>query len=141
MKLAFVIQRYGADVLGGSEHLCRLLAERLAATHDVEVLTTCARDEATWKNEYPEGADRVRGVTVRRFANARTRDTAAFKRSSDRIYDNPHSRADEMEWLKQQGPWCPALVEYLRRHARQYDVVIFFTYRYAPTVVGLEVMP
>ena len=39
--------------------------------HDVDVLTTCARDYVTWKNEYPEGADRIRGVTVRRFANAR----------------------------------------------------------------------
>ena len=35
------------------------------------MLTTCAQDYVTWKNEYPEGADRVRGVTVRRFASAR----------------------------------------------------------------------
>ncbi|MGB7218950.1 MAG: glycosyltransferase family 4 protein [Vicinamibacterales bacterium] len=141
MKLAIVIERYGAEVIGGSEQLCRLVAERLAAQHEVEVLTTCARDEETWKNEYAEGADRVRGVTIRRFATARTRDIAAFKRSSDRIYDKPHSRADEMEWLKQQGPWCPALVEYLRRHSRQYDVVVFFIYRSAPTVLGLEIVP
>ena len=123
MKLAFIVQRYGTEVLGGSEHLCRLLAERLAAQHEVEVLTTCARDYVTWKNEYPEGADRIRGVTVRRFANARTRDIDAFNRYSDWIYNNPHTRADEMEWLKQQGPWCPALIDYLRRHHQQYDVL------------------
>ena len=46
-----------------------------------------------------------------------------------------------MEWLKQQGPWCPALIEYLRRHHQQYDVLIFFTYLYATTVQGLEVNP
>ena len=46
-----------------------------------------------------------------------------------------------MEWLKQQGPWCPALIEYLRRNQQQYDVLIFFTYLYAPTVLGLEVNP
>jgi glycosyltransferase involved in cell wall biosynthesis len=141
VKLAFVVQRYGAEVLGGSEHLCRLLAERVAATHDVDVLTTSARDYVTWKNEYPEGADRVRGVTIRRFATAATRDIESFNAFSERIYDKPHSRAEEMEWLKRQGPWAPGLIEYLRRHHQQYDVIVFFTYLYAPTVLGLEVAP
>jgi glycosyltransferase involved in cell wall biosynthesis len=141
VKLAFVIQRYGAEVLGGSEHLCRLVAERLAASHDVDVLTSCAQDYVTWKNEYPEGADRIRGVTVRRFATAETRDIDAFNAFSAQIYANPHRRSDEMEWLKQQGPWCPGLIEFLRRNHQQYDVLIFFTYLYAPTVLGLEVAP
>ena len=141
MKIGVIIQRYGPEVLGGSEHLCRLVAERLAAQHEIDVLTTCARDYVTWKNEYPEGVDRIRGVTVRRFANAQTRDLEAFNKYSDWIYNNPHSRDDEMEWLKQQGPWSPALIEYLRRNQHQYDVLMFFTYLYAPTVLGLEVNP
>jgi len=141
VKLAFIIQRYGAEVLGGSEQLCRLLAERLALQHDVEVLTTCARDYVTWKNEYPEGVDRIRGVTVRRFASAAERDIESFNKLSEWIYNNPHSRADELEWLKQQGPWCPALIEHLKRHQGQYDVLVFFTYLYATTVLGLEVVP
>ncbi len=141
MKIAFIIQRYGAEVLGGSEQLCRLLAERLAGHHDVEVVTTCARDYVTWTNEYPEGVDRVRGVTVRRFATAATRDIESFNRYSEWIYNNPHTRADELEWLKQQGPWCPALIDHLRTHQGQYDVLVFFTYLYAPTVLGLEVVP
>jgi glycosyltransferase involved in cell wall biosynthesis len=141
VKLAFIIQRYGAEVLGGSEQLCRLVAERLAVHHDVEVLTTCARDYVTWKNEYPEGVDRIRGVTVRRFASAATRDLEAFNRFSEWIYNNPHTRADELEWLKQQGPWCPALIEHLKRQQGQFDVLVFFTYLYAPTVLGLDVAP
>src|SRR5207247_8027008 len=122
-------------------HLCRLVAGRLSTTHDIEGLTACAQDYVTWKNEYPEGTDRVRGVTVRRFANARTRDIDAFNKYSDWIYNNAHSRQDEKQWLEQQGPWCPGLIDYLRKHHQQYDVLIFFTYLYAPTVLGLEVAP
>ncbi|HEY7444592.1 MAG TPA: glycosyltransferase family 4 protein [Vicinamibacterales bacterium] len=141
MKLAFIVQRYGTEILGGAEYACRLLAEHLVQRHDIEVLTTCARDYITWRNEYPEGPDRIRGVTVRRFATAHTRDIAAFDRYSDWIYHHPHDRGDEMEWLKQQGPWSPALMDYLNRHHRQYDALVFFTYLYAPTVLGLSIDP
>jgi len=141
MKIAFVVQRYGTEVIGGSEHLCRLVAEHLVPQHDVEVLTTCARDYITWANEYPEGSDRIRGVTVRRFATAQTRDLASFDKFSERIFSQPHSRADEMEWLKQQGPWSPSLIDHLRRQQQQYDVFVFFTYLYAPTVLGLDISP
>jgi glycosyltransferase involved in cell wall biosynthesis len=141
VKIAFVVQRYGTEILGGSEYHCRLIAERVAARHNVEVLTTCAADYITWKNEYQEGADRIRGVTVRRFANARTRDIQTFNRYSEWIFNNGHTAADEAEWLRQQGPWCPALIEYLERSQHQYDVLVFFTYLYAPTVLGIKVAP
>jgi glycosyltransferase involved in cell wall biosynthesis len=141
MKIAFIVQRYGTEILGGSEYHCRLIAERLAPRHQVEVLTTCAQDYITWANEYPEGADRVRGVTVRRFANAQTRDIHDFNRYSEWIFNNEHTRDDEMAWLRQQGPWCPSLLEYLERHHQQYDVLIFFTYLYAPTVLGVRIAP
>ena len=141
MKIAFIVQRYGTEILGGSEYHCRLIAERLAPKHQVEVLTTCAQDYITWANQYPEGSDRIRGVTVRRFANAQIRDIHAFNRYSEWIFNNPHTRDDEMSWLRQQGPWCPALLEYLERNQNQYDVLIYFTYLYAPTVLGARIAP
>ena len=141
MKLAFIVQRYGTEILGGSEYHCRLIAERLALRHDVEVLTTCAQDYITWKNAYPEGEDRVRGVTVRRFANSETREIKEFNKFSDWIFHNPHTDDDEVEWLRRQGPWCPALIKYLEQYATTYDALIFFTYLYAPTVLGLRVAP
>ena len=141
MKIAFIVQRYGAEILGGSEYHCRLIAERIALKHDVDVLTTCARDYITWENDYPDGTDRIRGVTVRRFKNARTREITAFNQYSDWIFNHPHSREDEMSWLEQQGPWCPDLINHLTKHHRGYDALIFFTYLYAPTVLGLQIDP
>ena len=46
-----------------------------------------------------------------------------------------------MSWLEQQGPWCPELINHLTRHHRGYDALIFFTYLYAPTVLGLQIDP
>jgi glycosyltransferase involved in cell wall biosynthesis len=141
VRLAFIVQRYGPEILGGAEYLCRLTAERMAQRHDVEVLTTCARDYVTWKNEYAEGSDRIRGVTVRRFASTETRDIESFNRFSDWIYHNPHTPEDELTWLRLQGPWCPALLEHVARHHQSYEVLIFVTYLYAPTVLGLRIAP
>ena len=141
MRIAFIVQRYGVEILGGSEYHCRLIAERMASRHDVDVLTTCAREYITWANDYPEGTERINGVAVQRFPTVRTRDIEAFNHYSKWIFHNPHSRDDEMSWLEQQGPWCPALLDYLYRHHTSYDALIFFTYLYAPTVLGLQIAP
>jgi len=141
VRIAFIVQRYGLEILGGSEYHCRLIAERMARRHEVDVLTTCAHDYITWANEYPEGATAINGATVRRFNNARTRDIESFNGYSDWIFHNPHTHDDEMSWLEQQGPWCPALLDYLSHHAHHYDALIFFTYLYAPTVLGMPIAP
>ena len=74
MKLAVVVQRYGADIGGGAELHARYLAERLSRHVEVRVLTTCARDYVSWRNHWPAGEDRVNGVTVERFPVAQERD-------------------------------------------------------------------
>lgn len=141
MKFAFVTPRYGADIPGGAEHACRLLAEQVCARHDVDVLTTCARNPLTWSNEYSESADRVRGVLVRRFAVNQARDNDAFLQLSSRLFAEPHSRSDEQDWVRRLGPTSPGLIDYLKRQNRSYDAVVFFSLYHATTVHGIAAAP
>jgi hypothetical protein len=68
VKLAVVVQRYGADISGGAELHARYIAERLARHAQVEVLTTRASDYITWRNELPAGEERVNGIVVPPFS-------------------------------------------------------------------------
>lgn len=137
MKLAFVTPRYGADISAGAEHACRLLAEHVSIRHNVEVLTTCARDPLTWDNEYSDGADRVRGVLVRRFAVNQPHDRDSFRELSSLMGGMPHGREDEEEWVRRLGPTSPGLIEHLKRQHRSYDAVVFFSLYHATTVFGV----
>ena len=139
--LAVVVQRYGPGVTGGSESLARAVAERLAAEYRITVLTTCARDYVTWRNELPAGTERVGGVEVRRFPVAEERDLDDFNRFSETLYGRPHRREDELDWLRRQGPYVPALVQELEASRDRFHAVMFFTYLYYPTFWGLEAAP
>jgi glycosyltransferase involved in cell wall biosynthesis len=141
VKFAFITPRYGADINAGAEHACRLLGEQVCERHDVDVLTTCAGDHRTWKNEYSEGSDRVRGVLVRRFAVSQVPDHIAFEALSQRLQTSPRSRGEELEWVRLHGPWSPGLIEYLKRSHRSYDVLVFFGLWHPLTVHGLQIVP
>jgi glycosyltransferase involved in cell wall biosynthesis len=140
LRLALVVQRYGLDIDGGAEHECRRVAEALQPFHDIEVLTTCARDYLTWKNVYRPGVDVLNGVRVRRFPVDRPRRVRAFGRYADWLYAHPHTPFDEAEWVRRQGPLALPLVEWIRGHADDHDGFVFFTYLYLPTLLGLPLV-
>jgi glycosyltransferase involved in cell wall biosynthesis len=136
MKLVIVVQRYGADINGGAELHARYVAERLSTHADVRVLTTCARDYVTWRNEWPPGEERIHGIPVERFAVARERNTIDFRDRSERLFHDRHSVQDELGWLESQGPTSPTLLKRLARVADECDFVILFSIRYSPAFHG-----
>ncbi len=139
MKLAFVVQRYGADIAGGSEAHCRELARRLATQHDITVLTTCARDYVTWDNAVPPGESREDGVRVVRFPVERPRRRREFAELTDDVIDGATADREEA-WFHENGPIVPALLDHLRRHGATYDLVLFWTFRYYPSFFGLPIV-
>jgi glycosyltransferase involved in cell wall biosynthesis len=114
-----------------------MLAEHISRRHDVDVITTCARHAETWANEYPEGPDRVRGVRIRRFPVSVPRATSQLPQATARLLAEAHSREDEVEWVKQCGPWSAALLEHVKQQQHVYDAVVFFSLSAATTVFGV----
>lgn len=141
MKLAFVSPRYGAELTHGPEHACRLLAEQLSVRHDIDVLTTSLPDPTTGKAVMPEGADRMRGVLIRRFASTPGDRPDTLLQLTRQLTRGPHSQEDEIEWVRHAGPTSPGLTEYLRRHHRNYDALVFFSAVHATTLHNIDIAP
>ena len=140
LRIAYVVQRYGLEVNGGSETHCRGLAEHLALSNDVDVLTTRAIDYVTWKDEYPEGKADINGVCVRRFGVDHPRNSAQFDEASQAVFLKAHMGKDELRWMKLQGPYSSPLLTYLEQNRSNYDVFLFQTYLYATTYFGLPLV-
>jgi len=141
MRLAIVVQRYGADINGGAELHARYIAEHLARHAEVRVLTTCAHDYLTWRNEYPPGADTVNGIAVERFAVDHERDEAEFGLRSDHVFYRRHSLNEELEWLDSEGPASPSLVSRVRDAGGEFDYVLLFCARYYHAYHGARAVP
>lgn len=143
-RVAFVIQRYGEQVTGGAEALCRQVAVKMSQHWDIEVLSTSALDYTTWKNHYPPGSDELDGIRLKRFTNVQERLRKRFRIYSGLLKVLPHwipfRHVLERRWVLAQGPVSPSLLEYIRANNQQYDFFIFFTYLYYPTLFGLPIV-
>ena len=139
MRLCFVIQRYGTDLAGGSETHCRWLAGRLARSHRVQVLTTCAFDYIEWRNHYPPGATEVEGIPVTRYPVRRPRSERRFALVQDLVFNEDHTLDDEREWVVENGPFCPDLLRALDTLS-DVDLFVFYSYRYYQTFFGLPMV-
>ena len=139
MRVAFVVQRCGAEVNGGAEAHCLQIAQRMSKHWETEVLTTCALDYMTWEDSYPPGREEVGGTTIRRFPVDYPRDVEQFNRLSGELHARQADATidEQEEWMRAQGPVSSALFDYLEEHEDEYDAFIFFGYLYATTYFGL----
>ena len=140
MRLACVVHRFGAEIAGGSEGHCRVIAERLAEHHTVTVLTTTARDHVSWRNEYPAGSSVLGPLTVHRFPVVRQRVIREFADISETVFSGDATPDVQAEWFRQNGPEAPALLEHLKAHGGEYDRILFWSFRYYQSFFGLPIV-
>ncbi len=140
MKLACVVHRFGPGIAGGSEGHCRLVAEHLAERHDVTVITTTARDHVTWRNEFAAGESRRGKLRVLRFRVDRPRDLYRFRDLSGHIADGRATDDEITEWFEENGPRSAGLLDHLAHRGREYDLVLFWAFRYADAYFGLPLV-
>jgi glycosyltransferase involved in cell wall biosynthesis len=140
-RLAFVVPRYGVEIVGGAETLARGFAERLPRDRfDVEVWTTCARDHHTWANAHEPGATEVNGVVVRRFPVS-ARDVHRFLAVQERLsLGFPLSTDEEIDWLAG-SVHSEGLYDWIAAHAAERDALLFLPYLFGTTLVGAHVAP
>ncbi len=141
-RVAFVVQRCGAEVNGGAEAHCLQVAQHMSRHWQTEVLTTCALDYMTWENAYPPGSEEIGGTIIRRFPVDTSRDVPRFNRLSEELRERQASAslAQQEEWMRAQGPMSAGLLDYLVQHRDEYDAFIFFGYLYATTYFGLPLV-
>ncbi|HPQ39944.1 MAG TPA: glycosyltransferase family 4 protein [bacterium] len=140
-RFLFVIQRYGLDVDGGAELYCRWLAEHCMLQSQITILTTTARDYISWDNHFEPGQSTINDIPVIRAPVLQSRNINEFNRFTEQILTGSPSEDSQHDWLRAQGPWSPGILEYIRDHHSEYDGLIFFTYLYAPSVLGARIAP
>ncbi|MEK6813520.1 MAG: glycosyltransferase family 4 protein [Nitrospirota bacterium] len=138
-RLAFVVPRYGSNIVGGAETLARKMAERLAAEGaDVCVFTTCAQSHFTWENALPQGESMESGVLVRRFLT-NPRNLAAFHSIQARIVEGIRTTVDEqIRWLAESVN-SDGLLDALAGEVDRFDAVFLLPYLFGTTFFGARV--
>ncbi len=118
-KLALVVHRYGVDVNGGAEYHCRMIAVHMASSYFVDVLTSKSKGIFPWDNQYDKAEQETDKIRILRFE----------------VEDVSEFSADSIE---QTGPYCPAMMQYISKHYKEYTAVIFFTLNYYTACAGLR---
>lgn len=127
-----MVQRYGPEVIGGAENLCRQTAHALRERgYAVTVHTSTARDYLRWEPAYPAGVDDDDGVVVHR-SPARPADPEVAAALARRLSLGTLTWDEERRFALAQGPVCPELLARVQATPAA-EPVVLWTYLYATT--------
>ena len=141
MKIGFVVQRYGEDIIGGAEYHCRLIVKYLKPHFDIEVFTSKANDYITWKDYYRDKITYIDGVKVNRFSVSKKRNPIKFGKIQQKVFEKEHTEKDELKWIEEEGPNLPKLIKEIKNREEEFDFFIFFSFRYYHSFHGIKMLP
>jgi glycosyltransferase involved in cell wall biosynthesis len=138
MRIAFVVQRYGQDFVGGAERYVLSLATGLAGDgHDVSVVTSCATSYEDWADHYEPGRRVESGVEVHRLRVRRPRDNARFLPLHLRAVDPdalPLWPWAQERWGQTMGPDLEGAEQLVAQVASEHDATVLVGYHYSQTI-------
>ena len=143
MRLLYIVQRYGDDIVGGSEAACRQFAEALVRSgHEVEVLTSCARSYVKWEDSYEPGVFEINGVTVHRLQVLEQSKPERFGPTDHWLMSDRTSPLlfEHQRWARLMGPDLVGLRTWLIDNAHRFDAAIFMTYLYTNATCGIPAL-
>ena len=140
-RFAFVIPRYFDGIAGGAETLMGNIATHLSARGDtVEIWSTCAKDNRTWKNEFSPGVSPVSGIPLRRFP-VDSRNLDAWIPIQLALHDGQKiSTDDQLTWMAESVNSC-ALYAHIAQNATNFDALFFGPYLFGTTFWGSLIAP
>lgn len=140
MKVCIIASRFGEEIIGGAERLILDIIEILPSHWEIHVHTTCAKDYITWKNEYKPGTYKQKHYYIHRYPTDFPRKLKSFNKFTKQLKEKFPNQTldDEWDWLIQQGPYSSKLNQIIKKSLNDYDLNIFISYLYLPTVLGIK---
>ncbi|TGL39115.1 glycosyltransferase [Leptospira perdikensis] len=138
-KILIITARFLEHASGGAEKLAYDYASILSESNDVTVCTSSAKDYVSWKNEFPKGETKENSIRILRFPVTQTRKISKMNQILNRCLEKGDSVSDkdQLEFLKEQGPYCPDLINYVNKEQNSYDLAILIGYLYYPVVASI----
>lgn len=138
-KILIITARFLEHASGGAEKLAYDYASILSESNDVTVCTSSAKDYVSWKNEFPKGETKENSIRILRFPVTQTRKMSKMNQILSQCLEKGDSASDKDQWefLKEQGPYCPDLINYVTEEQNSYDIAILIGYLYYPVVASI----
>ncbi len=140
-RYCFVVPRYFEGIAGGAETLMGELARNLAKRGDsVELLATCAKDNRTWRNEFPEGELTIDGIKVTRF-KVNERDLDTWVPIQLAIHEGKAVDVDRQLLWMQESVNSDSMYRHIKKSRDAFDVFFFGPYLFGSTFWGSMIHP